>query len=71
MKNPVYVELTFAKSRKLPGVPAKYQFIQDAMEQLTLCKYKGRPHWYVLLLLLLLLLGSCVLCANSVIKLFL
>uniref|UniRef100_A0A383WHX7 FAD-binding PCMH-type domain-containing protein n=1 Tax=Tetradesmus obliquus TaxID=3088 RepID=A0A383WHX7_TETOB len=45
MKNPIYVELTNARSRKLPGVPAKYAFVQDAMEQLTLCKYKGRPHW--------------------------
>jgi hypothetical protein len=45
MKNPIYVELTTAKSRKLANVPAKYQFVQDAMEQLTLCKYRGRPHW--------------------------
>jgi hypothetical protein len=45
MKNPIYVELTTAKSRKLADVPAKYQFVQDAMEQLTLCKYRGRPHW--------------------------
>jgi hypothetical protein len=38
MTNPIYVELTYTKTRKLPGVPAKYQFVQDAMEQLTLCK---------------------------------
>ena len=38
MVNPMYVELTYTKSRKLPGVPGKYQFVQDAMEQLTLCK---------------------------------
>jgi hypothetical protein len=38
MRNPIYVELTYMKSRKLPGVPAKYQFVQDIMEQLTVCK---------------------------------
>lgn len=38
MKNPVYVELTYAKSRKVPQAPAKYQYVMDAFEQLTLCK---------------------------------
>lgn len=38
MRNPIYVELTYLKSRKLPGVPGKYQFVQDIMEQLTVCK---------------------------------
>jgi hypothetical protein len=27
------------------GVPAKYEFVHEAYEQLTLCKYQGRPHW--------------------------
>eukprot|EP00878_Enallax_costatus_P027539 GHUV01029665.1.p1 GENE.GHUV01029665.1~~GHUV01029665.1.p1 ORF type:complete len:405 (+),score=109.11 GHUV01029665.1:2150-3364(+) len=44
-KMPVYVELTYARSRKITGAPAKYQFVMDLMEQITLCKYKGRPHW--------------------------
>jgi hypothetical protein len=38
MKNPVYVELTYVKSRKLAGVPAKYAYVQDLMELITLCK---------------------------------
>lgn len=38
MKSPVYVELTYAKSRKVKHAPAKYQFVQDIMEQMTLCK---------------------------------
>jgi hypothetical protein len=38
MRNPIYVELTYIKTRKLPNVPAKYQFVQDLLEQLTLCK---------------------------------
>lgn len=38
MRNPIYVELTYMKSRKLHGVPAKYQWVQDIMEQLTVCK---------------------------------
>jgi hypothetical protein len=23
----------------------RYQFVLDLVEELTLCKYKGRPHW--------------------------
>lgn len=38
MRNPIYVELTYMKSRKLHDVPAKYQWVQDIMEQLTVCK---------------------------------
>jgi hypothetical protein len=38
MRNPIYVELTYLRSRKLPLVPGKYQFVQDILEQLTLCK---------------------------------
>lgn len=38
MRNPIYVELTYLKSRKAHGVPGKYQFVMDIMEQLTLCK---------------------------------
>lgn len=38
MRNPIYVELTYMKSRKLHGVPGKYQFVMDIMEQLTLVK---------------------------------
>lgn len=45
MRMPVFVELTWIKSRKLPEAPGKYSFVQDIIEQLTLCKYRGRPHW--------------------------
>jgi hypothetical protein len=38
MRNPIYVELTYMKSRKVPGTPGKYQFVQDLLEQMTLCK---------------------------------
>lgn len=38
MKSPVYLEVTFIKTRKLTDVPAKYQYYMDAIEQLTLCK---------------------------------
>lgn len=38
MKQPVYVELTYTKSRKITHAPAKYQFVMDLMEQITLCK---------------------------------
>jgi L-gulonolactone oxidase len=39
------VELTVLRDRKLPQVQAKFAWVQDAVEQLTLCKYKGRPHF--------------------------
>ena len=28
-----------------PSLPPQYSWIQDYVEQLTLCKYRGRPHW--------------------------
>lgn len=33
------------RSKSAAGTPAKYEWVQEAMEQLTLCKYKARPHW--------------------------
>lgn len=32
-------------SRSTPGVPSRYEWVQDAYEQMVLCKYDGRPHW--------------------------
>jgi hypothetical protein len=31
-------------SRATPGVNPRYEWVQEAYEQLTLCKYEGRPH---------------------------
>lgn len=31
-------------SRATPGVNTRYEWVQEAYEQLTLCKYEGRPH---------------------------
>jgi hypothetical protein len=45
MKAPVYVQSTWLRSRMEPNYPMRYQFVMDLIEELTLCKYKGRPHW--------------------------
>ncbi|KAI8477082.1 MAG: hypothetical protein J3K34DRAFT_399332 [Monoraphidium minutum] len=45
LKEPVSIELAILRSKALPGVHAKFSFVQEVFEQLTLCKYKGRPHW--------------------------
>lgn len=47
MKAPVYVQSTWLRSRMEPNYPMRYQFVMDLIEELTLCKYKGRPHWCV------------------------
>jgi hypothetical protein len=31
-------------SKATPGFPSRYEWVQEAYEQLTLCKYNGRPH---------------------------
>jgi hypothetical protein len=31
-------------SKATPDVPFRYEWVQEAYEQLTLCKYDGRPH---------------------------
>jgi hypothetical protein len=31
-------------SKATPGFPSRYEWVQEAYEQLTLCKYDGRPH---------------------------
>jgi hypothetical protein len=38
LKDPVYVELTSTRSRKLPDTPGKYSWMHDLLEQRTLCK---------------------------------
>ncbi|WIA38074.1 hypothetical protein OEZ86_001443 [Tetradesmus obliquus] len=45
MKRPVYVQSTWMRSRVGPLYQMRYQFVLDLIEELTLCKYKGRPHW--------------------------
>ena len=29
-------------SRSTPGKPARYEWVQEAYEQVTICKYNGR-----------------------------
>lgn len=41
----VFVQWTSLHSAKLPNKLAKQSTIAETLEQLTLCKYKGRPHW--------------------------
>jgi hypothetical protein len=31
-------------SKATPGIPSRYEWVQETYEQLTLCKYDGRPH---------------------------
>eukprot|EP00882_Tetradesmus_deserticola_P001995 GHRQ01002140.1.p1 GENE.GHRQ01002140.1~~GHRQ01002140.1.p1 ORF type:complete len:593 (+),score=177.48 GHRQ01002140.1:42-1820(+) len=45
LKRPVYVQSTWMRSRVGPLYQMRYQFVLDLIEELTLCKYKGRPHW--------------------------
>eukprot|EP00878_Enallax_costatus_P039822 GHUV01045739.1.p1 GENE.GHUV01045739.1~~GHUV01045739.1.p1 ORF type:complete len:480 (+),score=92.29 GHUV01045739.1:93-1532(+) len=45
MKRPVFLQSTWLRSRAVPTYPMRYQFVVDLLEQLTLCKYKARPHW--------------------------
>lgn len=42
---PVYVQSTWMRSRLQPHFNMRYQFVVDLVEEITLCKYKGRPHW--------------------------
>jgi L-gulonolactone oxidase len=41
----VYVQWTHLHSAKLPNKLAKQSTIAETLEQMTLCKYRGRPHW--------------------------
>ncbi|WIA09638.1 hypothetical protein OEZ85_009026 [Tetradesmus obliquus] len=45
MSRPVYVQSTWMRSRLAPEYSMRYQFVLDLVEEVTLCKYKGRPHW--------------------------
>jgi len=45
MKSPAHVQMSFMKSKNDPAVPGKYAWVLEAIEQLTVCKYQGRPHW--------------------------
>eukprot|EP00878_Enallax_costatus_P000622 GHUV01000724.1.p1 GENE.GHUV01000724.1~~GHUV01000724.1.p1 ORF type:complete len:626 (+),score=75.62 GHUV01000724.1:267-2144(+) len=45
LKRPVYLQSTWIRSRAEPTFPIRYQYVHDLIEQLTLCKYNGRPHW--------------------------
>lgn len=41
----VHLQLTFMHSAMVPNKLSKMSTILETIEQLTLCKYKGRPHW--------------------------
>lgn len=45
MKEPVYVQQQMLSSRNTPGLPSRYEWIQETYEQLLSCKYNARPHW--------------------------
>ncbi|KAF8060339.1 GULLO1 [Scenedesmus sp. PABB004] len=45
LQRPVFLQSTWLRSRAAPGYPMRYQFVADLVEELTLCKYDGRPHW--------------------------
>ncbi|KAF8062634.1 GULLO2 [Scenedesmus sp. PABB004] len=45
MTAPVHVQMSFMKSMANPLQPNKHGWVLEAIEQLTLCKYKGKPHW--------------------------
>lgn len=44
IKQPVYVQQQMLASKATPGVPSRYEWVQEVYEQLTLCKYNGQPH---------------------------
>jgi L-gulonolactone oxidase len=45
LERPVYLQSTWLRSRMAPGFPNRRGFALDVIEQMTLCKYQGRPHW--------------------------
>ena len=44
-ENVVFVQCASLQSVHVPSKPPKQSTIVQTIEQLTLCKYKGRPHW--------------------------
>lgn len=45
MKRPVYTQSTWLRSRGSTDAPMRYGWVTDLLEEVTLCKYGGRPHW--------------------------
>ena len=43
MHQPVYVQQQMLASANTPGVPTRYEWVQEAYEQLLLCKYDAHP----------------------------
>ncbi|KAG0620399.1 hypothetical protein M758_4G213200 [Ceratodon purpureus] len=41
----VFVQWTLMTSAMTPRIPGKHASISETIEQLSLCKYKARPHW--------------------------
>lgn len=42
---PPHAQMQLLASRNTPGVPGRYEWVQEAFEQVMLCKHEGRPHW--------------------------
>lgn len=40
-----YVQWTHLHSAKVPTKLSKQSMVSETLEQMTLCKYRGRPHW--------------------------
>ena len=45
VKSPVFVQSTWLRSREAVGWPMRFGFVQDLIEEVTLCKFNGHPHW--------------------------
>ena len=45
LQQPVYVQQQMLASANTPGVPTRYEWVQEVYEQMMLCKYDARPHW--------------------------
>jgi L-gulonolactone oxidase len=45
MQRPVYVQSTWLRSRGNTNAAMRFGWVTDLLEELTLCKYEGRPHW--------------------------
>ena len=45
LKEPMFAQNLMLGSRSTPGLPSRYEWVQEAWEQMLLCKYDGRPHF--------------------------
>jgi len=46
IEHPVYLQSTWLRARKnIATKPIEQQYVLDLIEEVTLCKFGGRPHW--------------------------